>query len=253
MNDNKSFQLSISAFITAIIIELGLIITRISDTMIHRINWVLIVISTLSGLFFLYKYKNRDTKIEGFEWVNNLVERVYEVIPQIAIIPPLIVGVIFVSQNISNTDQKINNGVSTILAALTKTMTEVSATECPTSTPISCVKCCVSPTPTNTPIPTPTNTSTPTQTNTPTFTPTPEIIGCVVTYGMNVRKNPGMTDNPSNHAKIWLRNDACVTILKTSTPEWALVQFEGWIRLKKGETEYVVTVTPIATQITSGP
>jgi hypothetical protein len=66
---------------------------------------------------------------------------------------------------------------------------------------------------------------------------------------LNVRTKPGVTATPNNHAHIWLRNNACLTILELSTtePEWAHVQFEGFVRLKAGETVYVGTVTPTPT------
>lgn len=258
MENNKYKQLSISAFITAIVIGLGLYFSNAKLTK-GSINWiygVLLGISILIGLFFLYKSTIDDSNTEGSEWVNNLVERIYQVIPQIALLPPLIVSVIIVTQVNSDADQDINtnDAVSTILAALSSPTTEVSTTQCPTSTPIPCVTCCVTAVPSETftlsPEVSPTQIPTPTETSTssPTSPPTPtEIRGCVITYGLNVRTTPGVIVNPSNHAKMWLTNGACMTILKISTPEWAYVQIEGWVRLTKAETKYVVTVPPPAT------
>jgi hypothetical protein len=219
IDDKKYLQLSISAFITSIIIVIGWLFANLGQSKCMFLNlnlycsdWIKVVllgISIIFGLLFLYKYKINDSKAEGLEWVNNLVESVYGAFPEIAIATPLIVGVIVVTQII-----------------FTETHTTTTETPTPTMTPTPTIE---TPTPT---IETP--------------KPKPVVTGCVVTYGLNVRTTPGVLDSPSNHAKIWLRNDACMTILDTSTPEWAYVRFEGWVRLKKGETEYVIIVTPTA-------
>lgn len=242
MDDNKYLQLSISAFITALVIGLGWIVDILADKFLVCLKLTLLGISILIGFFFLYKYRIYNSKAEGWEWVNNLVEKVYEVIPNIAMVPLIIVGVIIVTINTSDPS------------------TQSPTTQSPTPKPKSCNTCCATPaptatcpptptftltsTPTITPSPTPTNTSTPP----PTITPTPrEITGCVIIHGLNVRNSPGVKESPSNFAKMWLTNGACLTILDTSTPEWARVRIDGWVRLKIEETEYVVTVTPTMT------
>lgn len=287
MDENKYLQLSISAFITAMVIGLGWIINEygLPEKAIPWIYVVLLGISILFGLFFLYKYKTYDSTTEGWEWINNLVERVYQVFPQIALVPPLIVVAIVVTQNISKFKteitnnikteisnniknqtfsdfEEIDNSLSTITTQLSKneqTLNRISAeinnslfaittqltkneqtlniiaTEihnmpyCPT-TEVSCSEC-------------------------PTITPIPkEITGCVRTHALNVRNSPGVKDSPSNHAKIWLKKDACVTILETldyESQQWATIRTDkgeqGCVRLNKGKTEYVVTVTPTPT------
>jgi hypothetical protein len=265
MDKNKYLQLSISAFITAVVIGLGWIFGELQPMDIDWIKVGLLGISVLFGLYFFYKYKTNDSKTEGLEWVNYLVERMCEALPEIPVVLPLIVGVIIVTQNItkietpdlspitaklSTNEQTLNNIATEIHNMSSYLTTEESFTKCPTSTPITCVTCCATSTPSATYTPTPTvvPTQSPTHTKTSTQilspTPSPEIRGCVITYALNVRNSPGVIEDPSNHARIWLRNKACMTILKTETdtPEWAYVRFNGWVRLNIGETEYVVVI-----------
>lgn len=270
MEKNKYLQLSIGAFITAIVIGMGLVFNIIDKYCGERncfdwINGILIGISILFGLYFLYKYKIGDSKTAGLGWVNNLVERLCEALPEIPLVLPLILGVIIVTQNITNLEGQPSPDLSTIMAKLStngQTLNQIateiynmsscptmeeSTAKCPTTIPIPCVTCC------STPISSDPYTPTQTDTSTQTSTPTPmEITGCVVTHGLNVRKCPGVTETPSNHAKIWLREGACVTILETldfQSQQWANIRTdkgeEGCVRLNKGETEYVVTVTPM--------
>lgn len=271
MDDNKYLQLSISAFITAIIIGLGWLFTELGQSKCMRLScfdWIkvaLLGISIIFGLLFLYKYKFNDSKTERLEWVNNFVESVCGAFPQIAAVTPLIVGVIIVTQitteenantsiNKDTLDRiatKIDDTLPTITTQLStingiavkidKTLPAIAAqlstnkdTLDRIATDINSITTDIS------------NISSCPTRECPLSSPTPEITGCVVTYGLNVRKSAGVT--ASNHAKIWLRDNACMTILDTSTPEWGLVRIEGWVRLKKGETEYVaITVTPTAT------
>jgi hypothetical protein len=246
MEVNKYLQLSISAFITAIVIGLGWTITLIKNTenWIPWINGVLLGTSILFGLYFLYKYTIDDSKTAELGWVNDLIEKVHQIFPQIALIPPLIVSVIIVTQ-IATDDEQIIKGIATDIHHVLATIayTPPSPTITLTNTPTS--------TPTNTPTSTPTNTPTSTPIITPTSTPTP-VKGCVATHGLNVRTSPGMTEIPSNHAKIWLRNDTCMTILYTTTPEWAYVRFNGWVRLSQGDTQYVVIVASTTTPTPNG-
>jgi hypothetical protein len=259
MNDKRYLQLSISALVTAIVIELGWIVGSLKPTQILLFKGFLLIISILIGIFFFlsYKYKINYSKI-GL--LNGFVEKINEVIPETAKGLTLILSVIIVTQivfieaplptPIETHDDPISTTEPPITTTDPSQTTEESTTVCPTPTPMPCVTCCAAPTPPDTDPPTPTlspslsPTPTETSTQTQTITPSPEIIGCVITFGLNVRTTPGVTASPSNHAHIWLRNDACMTILYTSTPEWARVQFEGFVRLKADETVYVGTVTP---------
>ncbi len=254
MDDNKYLQLSISALITAVVIGLGLYFrnNELDQDSINLINYILLAISILIGAIFLYKHLVNDSKTRESGWVNNLVEKVSQVLPQIGLVP-LIVSVIIVTQFFPQ-----NSDDETPTVKVTE-WTVVHTVEVPGPTTVVTIIVTASPSETVTLTPTVSPTPSPTFTS----TPTPQKMGCVISTGLNVRDSPGVGLNPSNHKQLWLQYGDCVIILKEEiilfnqqfSQRWAFVEiiqeggksFTGWVRLSKGNTAYVITATPSVT------